>query len=792
MYLAALVSLLLALLIPVDLYFKSYLPKTEGTLKMEGLSAPVSVYRDRWGIPHIVAENDSDLFRAYGYTVASDRLFQMEMLRRIANGTLSELLGNDPELIKADTLLRKLRLRKSAEEYLKVNREKMDPQMLQLVDSFLSGVNFYVKKHGLPLELKLVGMKEFKPFELQEIMGVAGYMGLSFAEGMIADPLKTMLLEEFPPEMVNELYLREGADKNQAVSNKVVRVDQQWYRDIVSALKTIDDRFGLYNGSNSWVLSGKRSKNGLPLLANDPHIAFASPSVWYEAHLKTPSWEIYGHFVPLAPFPAIGHDKNRAWAVTMAEVDDQDFYLEQIDLTQKAVMFNNKWEQLRIEQEVIKVKDGEDVKIDVLITPHGPVMDGTDFSIKGKALALKWAYHHSENHTISAIYQMMRAQNYEDFKKALALGVTPALNVSYVDKEGNIAWHIMAKIPILPKGVRTDQVLDGSTGKHEYIRYAKFEENPYVLNPESGVIVTANYYPEWNPAKLSLQGYWQPAERYERISNLLKEQELWSIEELKAIQFDSYVMQFENFKKLLPQLNIKFRDEIDQKAFKLLTRWDGFSKKESRESSIFHMWFFELSKQILGDELGEERLATFAKVADLLHFMKYALTHPESKWWDDRRTVNEVETREQILEKAFLAAVDRLKNRLGPNINHWQWGKLHTIEFMHPFGRKKPMDKIFNLGPYAAQGGYSQVDNMSTNRFDDSFKVNLGPSTRRLIDMSDPTRSLGILPTGNSGVIQSPHYSDQVPLFLNGKYRPQFLEINDVLTNGYNLLKLLP
>lgn len=792
MYLAGFFAFLAMLVIPLDLYLKSYLPKSQGEFTMPGLTAEVSVYRDRWGIPHIFAQNESDLFKAYGYTVASDRLFQMEMLRRVSSGRLSELLGNDPELIKADTMLRKLRLKKSAEEYLKNNQEKFPSGLMTSVNSFIAGIDYYVEKHGLPIELKLLGLKKWESFTLAEIMGVAGYMGLSFAEGLFADPLKTVLLDEFPPEMVNELYLREGADQNQAVSKKTtVNIESEWYRNLNEAVSAIDKYVGLYNGSNSWILSGKRSKSGLPILANDPHIAFSSPSVWYEAHLSTPEFEIYGHFVPIAPFPALGHNKDHAWGVTMAETDDQDFYMEQIDLTQKAVMFNNKWEPLKIEQEVIKVKGGQDINLDILITPHGPVMDGTDFTIKGKALALKWAYHHPENHTIMAIYKMMKAKNYEEFKSALALGVTPALNVSWVDKEGNIAWHIMAKIPILPKGVRTDQVLEGSSGKHEYLRYATFEENPHVLNPESGVIATANYYPEWNPGKLVLQGYWQPSERFERINQMLSSQELWSAEEIKQVQFDAQVLQYESMKPILLSQNIKFRDEIDRKAFAILSDWNGQARIQSRGASVFYMWFHYISKEILIDELGEERFNTFSKVADLLHFMKYAIAHPESKWWDDRRTVNMVETREQILEKAFFKAVDRLKQKLGSNTNFWQWGKLHTITFNHPFGRRKPLDKIFNIGPHRAQGGFSLVDNMSTPRFDDNFNVTLGPSTRRIIDMAEPERSFGVLPTGNSGLFNSPHYDDQVKLFLSGQYRYQLLELKDIRGSGFNYLKLL-
>lgn len=793
MYLAGFFAFLLAILIPTDFFLKSHLPKLDGDLVLPGLTSEVEIYRDRWGIPHIFAQNDEDLFKAYGYTVASDRLFQMELLRRVVNGELSDLIGEKEELIKADKMLRKLRLRKSADEYLALHHNEMDPQMLSILKSFVEGINFYVKTRPMPLELKLLGLKEIRPFQIAEIMGVAGYMGLSFAEGLIADPLKTSLLEEFSPEMVGELFIKENADSNQAIQNKgKVSINQKWMKEMMKALEGVDETVGLFHGSNSWVLAPKRSKSGSALLANDPHIAFSNPSVWYEAHLHTPLWEVYGNFVPLAPFPAIGHDRNRAWAVTMAEVDDQDLYQEQVDFTQKTVMFKNVPVPLKIEQEIIKVKGAADVKIDVITTPHGPLVDDTDYGLKGKHLSLKWAYHHPENHTLSAVYEMMKATQYEDFKKAIQKGVTPALNVSWVDREGNIAWHIMAKIPILPKGVDSTQVLDGASGKHEYLRYATFEENPHVLNPESGVIVTANYYPEYNPGKLTLQGYWQASERFERINKLLSEKELWDLDDLRDIQFDAYSQLYDTFKPvLLESISVK-RDHLDEVVVNKLKEWDGTSKKDSIGSTIFYMWFYQMTQHMLKDEMGPERLNAFGSVADMLHFMKWAIVHPESKWWDDHSTVSEVESREMILQKSFYETVDSLKKRFGSHVGSWQWGKLHTIEFVHMLGRKKPMDKIFNIGPLAAQGSFSHIDNMSYKRFDDTFEVTLGPSTRRLIDMADPAVSWGILPTGNSGIFNSPHYADQTPLYLAGEYRKQLLNIEDIKNNGYNLLKLKP
>ncbi len=784
---ALFVVLILGLGIFAWTFPKSRLPQREGALSLRGLKDKVRVTRDKWGIPHIEAENEHDLQVALGFTMAGDRLFQMDLLRRIANGELSEVLGE--KTVEFDILLRKLRLRAHMDDFWESNRHKLDPRMISLMEAFYSGVHQYIETQPLPIEFKILGYKP-RPFSPQESMAISGYLALSFGEGIIADPLYTDLLNDLPKDLVDKMWIREKNDKNIVTDQRTVNVrikDQPWYGKFLEAQNYFRDVLGLFHGSNSWVLSGKRSASGFPLLANDPHVAFSNPSVWYEAHLKSPEHEIYGHYIPLIPFPAMGHDSFRGWAITMSEIDDMDLYEEKVNELGQ-VQFRGKWVPLIEEKEIIKVKGGKDLEMIVKRTPHGPLINGTKFEVEGKKIALKWSYHHPENDVATALYKLSHTKKLSDLDGALKHGATPGLNVSWVDAEGNIAWRVMGKIPIR-RGFKGNQILEGWNGRHEYERYFDIKEHPGVINPKSGVIVTANYRPEYN-GPLPLEGYWQPGERFERIYDLLKVKEKWSLNEMKEIQNDQFVVTGSKMRDVLLKEVIPHTQE-ERNIIALFKEWKGESHTDSFGSSLYHMWTHHLGKLAFHDELGETRYVAYNKVADFWNFFKTFIFDEDSILWDNKKTKIK-ESRNDIVNESFRVAISRLKSRLGEDYRGWRWGDLHTLEFQHPLGKVKPLNMIFNLGPYPVGGGYFQVDNMSTARYEDSFNVKLGASVRRLIDFKDPAHSLGVLPTGNVGHFNSPFYKDQVELFINGQYRDQWLDMDAVVKAPHTILTLKP
>lgn len=774
--------------IPTRLYVNSLLPDLSGEFNLPSITQNITVYRDKYNIPHIYAQNQRDANVALGYVTASERLFQMEMARRIGSGRLSELFGE--KVTHLDVLLRKLRIKKTAELYLK--NHPLPKEIKESIDAYLEGVNYFIETQKLPIEFKILGIKPEK-FETSNMLAISGYLALSFAEGIIADTLFSDLYSSFPKKMVDELRPRTRLG-NISGNPKFSLKKKKWFKNILSALDTLEDRFGLFHGSNSWVMGKNRSKSGSPLLASDPHIAFSSPSVWFEAHVHTPNFEIYGHYVPLVPFPLLGHNRHGGWALTMSEADDLDIYLEKINpKNPNQVMFKNHWVNMEVYDEVIKIKGKKDKIIKVKVTPHGPLLDDTEFGVKGESVSIKWAYHHPDNHVIKTFYGLSHAKTSNDYIKSISYAAAPGLNISWVDNKGKIGWQVMGKIPHRRKGIDSGRMLEGYSGKDEYLGYLPFNENPHLYNPKSGLIVSANFKPQSNSisGKYKIQGYWQPQSRYYRIHKLLSKQKKWSVEELKKVQTDQYVGTYK--KLLVPMLkNLKTDGSLIQsQALKYLHEWDGKSDVNSIASSIYHEWIYYLGHEILDDQLGKTRYKSYARIMDIYFFYETIINNPRSKWWDNINT-KKVETPQQIITKAWNRAIKTLSQKLGSDVNSWQWGQIHTVEYQHFFGQKKPLNYFFNVGPFPSGGGNGQIDNMGHPHYFEDFHVTRGPSTRRLIDFKDASTSWGILPTGNSGNPQSSHYEDQAQMFLEGKYRKQLMNKKDIIKESIGTLIFKP
>lgn len=763
--------------IPTRLYVNSLLPDYSGEFSLPSISQNITVYRDKYNIPHIYAQNETDAQIALGYVMASERLFQMEMARRIGAGRLSELFGE--KTLNLDILLRKLQIKKTADLYLKKHR--LSPEVQTNIDAYLKGVNYFIETATLPIEFKILGIKPEK-FEPAHMLAVSGYLALSFAEGIIGDTLFSDLFASFPANMVEELRPRHRMGKISGTPKFTLK-NKQWYKNILSALDTLEDQFGLFHGSNSWVIGKNRSKSGAAILANDPHIAFSSPSVWFEAHIHTPKFEIYGHYIPLVPFPLLGHSRDGGWALTMSEADDLDIYLEKINPNNpNQVMYKNRWVNMEVYDEFIKVKGQKDKKITIKVTPHGPLLDDTEFGVKKESVAIKWAYHHPDNHVIRAFYELSRAKTSDDYINAISHATAPGLNISWVDQKGEIGWHVMGKIPNRKKGTDASMMLEGHSGKDEYLGYLPFSENPHLYKPKSGLIVSANFKPQSNSmsGKYNIQGYWQPKARYYQIHKLLAKQQKWSSEELKKIQTNQVPSAAKILLPPMLQSVVVKENEQEQKALHYLQQWDGSSDTTSIASAIYHKWVYYLGREILDDQLGDTRYKAYARIVDIYFFYEEILKNPHSKWWDNIKT-KEVETSQQIITKAWQRTISSLTNKLGSDVDFWQWGEIHTVEYQHFFGRKKPLNYFFNVGPFPAGGGNGQIDNMGHPHYFEDFTVTRGPSTRRLIDFKDPSTSWGILPTGNSGNPQSPYYEDQAEMFLQGKYRKQLMNKSDIM-----------
>jgi penicillin amidase len=792
-------------------------PHLDGTVTHASLEKPVRVARDDWGTPHIFADNEADASFALGYVMAQDRLFQMEVFRRLSQGELAEIAG--PLAVPVDAIIRSFRLRQHAEEFL-AGEAGQYPEVRRVADAFVAGINHCLDTEPLPFEFTVLGIRP-RPFTPVDSLTVAAIMPITFADGLRGDAIFSLLEEKHPNLDVASLfpgYSREApVTIMESLDEATAYAAAHWstpsapaapgaaesvavLNTLVSHLQTVSDLLGPQLGSNSWVLGPTRTKSGKPILANDPHIGFTNPSVWYEAHIRYGEHDLYGHYLALIPYPLLGHNRNYAWALTMFANDDVDLYREKFHPDDPGkVMYKGEWVDVTTETETIRVRFGKDRQCAVRSTPHGPVI--TDLlrlleGYEGADVALSWVWQHVPYTDIAGFYRMAHAQDCDDFAAGVALITSPGLNISYADREGNIAWWAAGKVPIRPKHVNSKRLLDGASGQDEILGYIPFAENPQLRNPERGYIVTANNLSTVKPVGPIdlLEGYWQPGDRAGRIEQLLDVNNAWTLDTLRAVQFDDTAYAASGIVPVVLDAVTRARESLsprEQQALDAFARWDYRHSIDSVGASIYQVFCDALMRQALLDEMGDKCFRGYCTLADHWNFFKYSIKTPESPFWDNLATPAR-ETREDIIVSSFRETAAVLGKRCGGDVARWTWGSIHTMEFKHPFGYLPLLGRIFNVGPFPASGGAQVINNMLYMSGGYDFDVLGGPSTRRLIDFADPEHSLTVLPTGNSGNFMSSHYSDQAPLFMKGEYREPRLTDEQIAAHQKHELNFQP
>ncbi|MDG0816225.1 penicillin acylase family protein [Bdellovibrio svalbardensis] len=751
-------SILFILSIAVFFFLRRSLAPLDGTMYVKNLSGPIRVLRDEYGIPHIYAQSKTDALRALGYVMASERLFQMEMSRRMTQGTLSEVVGD--VALKSDKLYRSLGLRHTMEEMLanKMKSGEFDEKMFAEMEAYCDGINQYQSTHPLPYGMTLLRIKP-RPFTPIDAYIMTGHMAYSFGVALKNDILMTSLAKNLTPGLFQDLR----NDKLQTPL-KFADAKTEALRILEPMMIATENHFSPYfDGSNSWLIGPQRSQSGKSILANDPHIGFSHPAVWFEAHIHTPTFELYGHYLPMVPFAVLGHSRHHAWGFTMSQTDDMDLYREKVDHEKKMVMFNKQWQPYRARSETILVKDKPATSFQVIETPHGPLMDEV---LEEKNIALKWAFHTKGNDPITALYKMGEAKTMKDFEEALKPVSAPGLNVMYADPR-NIAWWSVGDYAV-KNNPNSDLILEGSSGDDEYQRLFTWDEKPHLVNPPSGIIVTANSRPTAAPAEM--RGDWQADDRYQTIIGALSEKDLWKSDDFKELQTLNYNSNTPVIlEKLLKQLSLNPAEQTKYGALlEKLRKWDLHSELNSSEASLYHQWNAE-NMTLLLSGLNEKEREAYLNTTHAWVFYKRVLKDENSEWWQRKSQKN-------LITEGFKKAVTKWTTL--PT-----WGEIHTIEYVHPLGRSFPLNLIFNLGPYPIPGAYNEINNNKQRNLGADFKVLAGASTRRIVDFAKPQTSWGINPIGISEHILSPFYKDEVHMFIKGEYRPQLMDLQDIQKN---------
>jgi penicillin amidase len=750
---------------------RSPLPTTSGTVRIPGLSAPVTVVRDKTGIPHITAANMADLFKAQGYVVAQDRLWQMDFYRRVGAGRLSEVLGETT--LDTDRFIRTVGWRRAAQKEL----DMLPESFKAILQDYADGVNTFIDTHhdSLPIEFTLLG---YKPDPWTPLDSV------TFGKVMAWDLSGNMDEEETLADLQARLGVARAAELLPDYPDGGTTIVQQSALPgnplgrapgplRLSGVFGTDDTFGLI-GSNNWVVDGSRSASGHPLLANDPHLGVQNPSIWYavQLHAADDSFDAEGVTFAGAPGIVVGHNRDIVWGVTNLGPDTQDLFVETLDPAGHPgqYQFQGQWLPLDILTETITIKGAPPEPLVVRTTRHGPLLNDVDSSLT-KPTALQWTALQPGG-LLPAVLNLDRATNWDEFHQALLTWDVPGQNFVYADTKGNIGYQATGRWPIRKKG--DGQVpVDGASGAYEWTGFVPYDEMPRVYNPPDHYIVTANNRVVGPDYPYLIKARWGAWFRADRIAQMITAKPKLTMDDIKAIHYDTHDLQAVEIARYLAAAGGS--DPSTQQAAALFQNWDGNISAGGPTAALYEITYGQVMTNTFADDLGGTLAAGYLGTLrdESAILLNQLVADPSNAWWDDIRTPQH-ETRDDILRKSLQDAVGILTAAQGGDRTKWSWGALHTITFAHTLGVAKPLDRLLNIGSYpmpgdaytVATGGYAEnKDSPHT------YRQTNHPSMRMINDTGDWDQMQLIFAPGESGQVGSSHWDDQVAGWLHGQYR---------------------
>ncbi|SMP37390.1 penicillin amidase [Flavobacterium hercynium] len=760
-------------------------PKYEGSLSLKNIEKETTVYFDDFGVPHIYANSEKDAMTALGYVHAQERLWQMELLRRIAPGKLSAIFGS--VALKNDKFFSGIGIEEASAKAI-AQLDKNSPSY-KLTMAYLDGINQYLEEGVTPIEFTLVGVKKEK-FTIKDVYNIFGYMSFSFAMAQKTDPLLTDIRNKYGATYLKDLGIEGEFNTTQIKSSKE---NTEEYTAIAKSVAALLDKSPIppFVGSNSWVAGPNKTKTGKVIFANDPHIGFSQPATWYEAHIVTPEQELYGCYLAGTPFPLLAHNRDYAYGLTMFENDDIDFYQEKNkpgDSNQYQTP--NGFSTYETRKKTIKVKDSSDVVLTLKSSRHGPIMNDLLERLDRKnPIAMSWIYTQQPIQILDAVYGLSHAKNKNDFRKAVQLVAAPGLNVMYGDAKGNVAWWATGKLYKHNKGVNSHLILDGSTGKDDIVEYLDFSKNPSSENPKWGYVYSANNQPEAVDGYL-YPGYYLPEDRAKRISGLMDAKSDWNKEAISKMIYDNTSeVAVDVVQHLVSNIDVNTISAAEKEAVQILQSWKGTNNLDDVAPTIYNKWVYLYLKHTFEDEMGEDNFNLFLGISLGKQVIANQIKNENSVWWDNIKTKNVKETRKDIVAKSFHQTVVALQKQLGNKTADWKWGEVHTLEHEHPLGKVAALRGLFNVGPFASPGSNEVINNLFFGLTNEGkYYVKGGPSTRRIVDFSDIENSISILPTGQSGNPFSKHYKDQAELYNAGKFRKMKLNKDEIIKTSTKLV----
>lgn len=838
--------------LPITVASQSF-PQTNGEIKLTGLNQPVEIYRDAMGIPQIYAATLHDLFYAQGYVHAQERFWQMDFWRHIGSGSLSEMFGESQ--LDTDAFLRTLGWRQLAEEeYASLTEESRAilTAYSEGVNAYLKD------HHGSELSLEYTILKilapdyQIEPWTPIHTLTWAKAMAWDLRGNMEEEIQRAILLRTLTPEQVDFLFppypkdhplivpeiggtplgmandsgLIPGKERPDKISSlgTLATISRTYPLPLEAVSQHIEELNSLLGsgqglGSNSWVVSGSRTTTGKPILANDPHLGIQMPSIWFQiglhCHPKTSEcpYEVSGFSFAGVPGVVIGHNDRIAWGFTNVGPDVIDLYIEKVNpQNPNQYEVNGKWVDFETRQEILHIAGGKTKTITVRISRHGPIISDTYGPLKDTvdakdktaqpfrqkagiplpdqyAIAMRWTAL-QQSAVFEAIWGFDKAQSWADFRQAAKGFAVPAQNLVYADVDGNIGYQMPGLVPIRKNGDGRLPV-PGWNDDYEWTGYIPFEDLPYSLNPPSGYIVTANNrvspwdYPYW------ITYDWDYGFRAQRIVSMIEQNtqklDLTAIQKMQGDDYDASAALIVPF-----LLQIPLGDAHLEMVRNILMDWDYQAKADSAPAALYEVFWSHVLQDTFADNLPKE----YAPEGGDRWFevMRSLIQQENSFWWDDATTSNQVESREDILKRAFAEAVRELEKKQGNNPAKWKWGAFHTATFRNQsLGESgiAPLESLFNRGPFETSGG-SSIVNATGWDSKESFEVTWLPSMRMILDLSNLDASLTVHTTGESGHAYHEHYIDMADLWRNIQYYPMWWDKESVVSHAKEYLRLIP
>ncbi len=746
-------------------------------IRLRGLSGDVDVKIDAHGIPHVFAESWSDAARALGYLHARDRLWQMEVFRRMASGTLSEVLGRNH--LESDILARQLEFRRSTGRLW--GSADFPGELRGELLAYAAGVNARIEElgaTGLPEQVKKLGYR-LAPWSPIDSLVFSKYMGWD-QSGTDTDLWLGRMAEKLGVAAIEELWPLDRPYEVPAVATQSTRPKTAFApmtpvpgaeRAIAAAERHLSGAAWLGRGgsfgSNNWAVDGTKTRSGKPILASDPHLGFQIPSIWYSCHVSVKGRSVAGATFPVSPVVIIGHNDRIAWGVTNLQADAVDYYIETLK-SDDPLQYRHRGEWKRVDQSIeeIAVRGEAPHRLTLASTVHGPII-----SRDGKAISLAWTGL-APTRDVVAFWRINHAQSLREFLEALDDLAVPALNMVYADVEGNIALHPSGALPLRTPG-QGRIPMEGASGDNDWAGMIPRKDLPLAINPASHFVASANGRPASTGYPHYLGWMWDPSYRARHIHEMLATASDLTVETMAPLQNDALDKAAASF--LPPMLEAlgrsKLEGELARSNAAALQGWNYVARGETIAPTVWMEWFSQYREAVWDDEWQsrgiEKEHGSWGFTGDnhrepMLEVLEYMTReHPRSAWFDDKSTP-ERETRDEIVVRSFAKAVQALEKRLGADTRGWAWSKLNLLHVRSITGE-----------PALARSGVAVPGTAFTvNPGGDTGPVTSGASFRMIVDLSDTANSVGVYPGGQSDDPSTPTYDDQIAPWARGEYLP--------------------